>query len=248
VAHPSDRIPSAVRLPQGEPDRDTSSRLIEPDHATFAPRLIGTPRRRVITGCVLLAIAAIGGVYFAFVPAPTPLDRLAESILPNEWNSRPLVWIVARALPPTLVLGAALSCVVALFWDRMRAVTCLVAPALAVAITDYLMKPLVGRIIDEGGVVGISYPSGHMTGTVAVVAVAVLAVPSRWRKSALVVGCCVDFAVGISLIVIRWHFATDVLGGAAVALGTTLLIDTALHLLLGSNSSRRRQVSSEPIL
>jgi undecaprenyl-diphosphatase len=197
----------------------------------------------MITGCVLLAIAAIGGLYFAFFPASTPLDRLVERVLPAEWNSTPLQLTMTRLLPAALVLGAVLSCAVALSWDRRRAVACLVAPAVAIAITEYVMKPLVGRPAPDGSVFSLTYPSGHMTATAAVITVAVLVVPARWQKLAVVIGTAVDVSVGACLILLRYHYVTDVLGGAAVAIGTTLLIDAALHLLpegLATNSSRRR--------
>ena len=193
-------------------------------------------------------IAAAGGLYFAFSPAATPLDRLVASILPNHSHSRPLRWIVAHGLPAGLVVGAMLSCVVCLPRDRRRALSCLVAPAIAIAIADYVMKPLVGRSIPGGHTVGLSYPSGHMTATAAVVAVAVLAVPPGWRRWALVIGVAIDIVVASILILLRYHYATDILGGGAVAVGTTLLTDTAVHLLpapgrLGSISdlSARRE-------
>lgn len=209
----------------------------------IATHLIGTPSRRVITGFVLLVVAAIGCLYFALFPGSTPLDRLVEWVLPNESNSRLLHWIVARGIPGALVLGAAFSCVLALFWDRRRAAVCLVAPAVALAITEYVMKPLVGRPVPTGDVHGLAYPSGHMAATAAVVAAAALAVPPCWRKLAFVIGTGVDVSVAICLILLRYHYATDVLGGAAVAIGATLLIDAALHLLPESSLVRTRAAS-----
>jgi len=178
----------------------------------------------MITGCVLLAIATLGGLYFAFFPASTPLDRLVDRLVPNEWNSRPLQWTMGRLLPSALVLGAALSCAVALMRDRRRGLTCLIAPAVAIAIAEYVMKPLVHRPISPGAVHGLSYPSGHMASTAAVVAVAVLGVPPRWRKLAVVIGAAVDVSVAVCLILLRYHYVTDVLAGilltAAVAFFT----------------------------
>ena len=210
------------------------------DGVVFCPYLLCTPTRRVITGFALVLVAVIGGVYFAFFPSPTPFDHLVERILPYEWYNRVLIWIVARGLPSSLVLVAAVSCVVALSWDRRRAITCLVAAPVAIAITHYLMKPLVGRTIHVGTVVGLGYPSGHMSATAAVVAAAVLAMPPRYRKLAVVVGIGIDLSVAICLILIRWHYATDVLGGAALAIGATLLIDTSIHLLPAPSLARTR--------
>lgn len=196
----------------------------------FFNRLVFTPTRAIVTGCMLILLSAMGGVYFASFPGPTPLDRLAERVLPNEWYNPVLIWIVAHGLPIALVLGAVLSFVLAWSWDRRRALTCLLAPGVAIAIAHYVMKPLVGRVINPA-VSGLGYPSGHMSATAAVVAAGVLAVPAGWRRRALVVGTAVDVSVAILLILIRWHYATDLLGGAALAIGVTLLIDGALHLI-----------------
>lgn len=192
--------------------------------------LIGTPSRRIVTGCVLVAVAALAGLYFASYPAPTPLDRVVDRVVPNEWNSHLLQWAMGRFLTGALVLGTVISCAVAQFWDRRRAVACVATPAVAIAIAEYVMKPLVHRPIPPGALHGLSYPSGHMASTAAVVAAAVLAVPPRWRKGAVVVGTVVDVAVAACLILLRYHYVTDVLGGAALAIGTALFIDTALHL------------------
>ena len=45
------------------------------------------------------------------------------------------------------------------------------------------------------------------------------------------IGLWVDVSVAIWLILIRWHDATDVLGGAGVGLGATLLVDAALLMI-----------------
>jgi len=193
--------------------------------------VIRTPSRRLTAACLLLALAAIGGVYFAFFPGATPLDRLGEWVIPNESHSHVLRWTVARGLPIALVLGAALSCVTAVFWDRRRAVTCVVAPPVAIALTEYVLKPLVGRSVPGVGVIGFAYPSGHMTAAAAVVGVAVLVVPPRWRRLALLIGTVLDVFVAVCLILLRYHYVTDIIAGTAVALGTTILVDTALHLL-----------------
>ncbi len=198
----------------------------------FSSHLIDTPGRRAITGCSLLALAAIGGVYFSFFPAPTPPDRLVGWAIPNEWDNYSLHWIVARGLPIALMLGAVIATVVALSWDRRRAITCLVAPLVALGMSEYIMKPLVGRAVPSGAVQGLSYPSGHITVTAAVVASAVLAVPPRWRMVALYVGMVVDVAVAVLLILLRYHYLTDIVGGVAVAIGTTLLFDVVVHLHL----------------
>ena len=131
--------------------------------------------------------------------------------------------------PASLIPGVLACAVMAFFWDRRRAITCLVAPAAAIGSTEYLAKPAVGRLY--GG--SLSYPSGHMTSVAALVAVFVLAVRPRWRWSAAALGVVVDLLVGMTLILLRWHYLTDVVAGAAVAIGTTLFVDTLIHMYPG---------------
>jgi membrane-associated phospholipid phosphatase len=181
---------------------------------------------RLLTSIVLFAFVAIGGVYFASNPGPTSVDRLANRILPPEYGHHWLTYITYLGRARVLIPGVVLCCVLAFFWDRRRVVTCLVAPAVAVAITEYLAKPAVGRM--AGG--SLTYPSGHMTSVAALLTVFVLAVPPRWRRGALVFGVAIGLLVGVTLILLRWHYLTDVLAGAAVAIATALLVDSILHM------------------
>jgi undecaprenyl-diphosphatase len=114
---------------------------------------------------------------------------------------------------------------IAWFWDRRRSVTCLVAPALAVAITEYIAKPAVGRTF--GGT--LCYPSGHMTSIAALVCAFVISVPARWRKAAAFLGLVVSIVAAVTLLLLRWHYLTDVIAGASVSVASTLIVDTVLH-------------------
>ncbi len=219
LAEPSPPLPTAL----------TSEPTSVPLH-TKGPRLSSrSVALRLLISIVLFAFVAIGGAYFASNPGLTPVDRLANRILPAEYGVHWLTYITYLGRARVLIPGVVVCCVLALFWDRRRAVTCLVAPAGAVAITEYLAKPAVGRM--AGG--SLTYPSGHMTSIAALVAVFVLAVPPRWRTPAAVFGAVVDLVVGADLILLRWHYLTDVIAGLAVAIGTALLVDTVLHMLRG---------------
>jgi undecaprenyl-diphosphatase len=86
------------------------------------------------------------------------------------------------------------------------------------------LKRLIGRVrpLDpEGGVLvqGLSFPSGHSSG--AVVAYGMLAylalrwLPKAWRWPVLVAALVLVVTVGISRVVLRVHFASDVAAGFA---------------------------------
>lgn len=115
----------------------------------------------------------------------------------------------------------------------------LVAPASAAALSDLVLKPLVGRPAAAGG---YAYPSGHATAAAAVATVlVVLALPggtlARHASPRGLRGVCAlaGFAtcyVLVALVALGYHSTTDVVGGAALGCGTVcglaLLLDRAV--------------------
>ena len=102
---------------------------------------------------------------------------------------------------------------------------------LAVAITEWVLKPLVGRTYNIYAT-AYSFPSGHTASIFATALVAVLALCDRQRPR---LPGFVAFMVGLA--VSRWpapwelrlintqrHFATDVIGGFCVALATVTAV------------------------
>jgi membrane-associated phospholipid phosphatase len=187
---------------------------------------IATPSRCLVVGIGLLVLVAIGGAYFAFRPGPTPLDRLAFNIFPSEYTRHYLTYLADLGRPRVVAPGVVISAFIAFFSDRRRVITCLAAPVIAILITEYLAKPAVGRMF--GG--SLCYPSGHMTSVAALICAFVIAVPKRWRTAAAVLGTLLGIAVGITLMLLRWHYLTDVIAGASVSIASTLIVDGLLHL------------------
>ncbi|MGF7235833.1 MAG: phosphatase PAP2 family protein [Frankia sp.] len=135
------------------------------------------------------------------------------------------------------VLLAALSLAVG---HRRAALLALACPPLAGALTEYALKPFIGR---RAGRL-YAFPSGHTTGAVAVAVVITLLllpagaftrVPHPLRLLLTLMAVVLASAVPLGLVVLRYHYATDVLAGAAVALATTLTLaltlDTAARRL-----------------
>jgi membrane-associated phospholipid phosphatase len=58
----------------------------------------------------------------------------------------------------------------------------------------------------------------------------VVALPGWWRAVAVVVGSVLVVAMIVAVVALRWHYPSDALGGAAVGVGTVLLLDGLLHL------------------
>jgi membrane-associated phospholipid phosphatase len=122
---------------------------------------------------------------------------------------------------------------------RRAAVLALVGPPAAGVLTEYALKPLIGR---RSGHV-FAFPSGHTTGAVAVAAVIALlllpsgpfaGLPGQVRGALGVFAAGLASIVPLGLIVLRYHYATDVLAGGAIA------IAAVLALALGLDAGARR--------
>lgn len=136
-------------------------------------RIAGT---EMMVGGVLVALVAVGGLYFAFRPSPVVVDGWFSFLVGSPkgtWYTR----VTVLRLPVVIIVGAIAAAAFCYRRDPPRAWACLIGPVLALATCELVAKPLVGRTL--GGV--FSYPSGSTTGAAALAAAAVLAVPARWR-------------------------------------------------------------------
>lgn len=107
-------------------------------------------------------------------------------------------------------------------------------------ILNQSLKRLIGRVrpLDPEGallVPGLSFPSGHSSG--AVVAYGMLAylalrlLPKAWHLPVLVAALALTFTVGISRVVLRVHFASDVAAGFASGSAWLALCITSFELV-----------------
>ena len=84
---------------------------------------------------------------------------------------------------------------------------------------------------------GLSFPSGHSSG--AVVAYGMLAylglrlLPPRWHLTVLLAALALAFTVGTSRVLLRVHYASDVLAGFASGTAWLALCVTSIELLRG---------------
>ncbi|MFZ0666795.1 MAG: hypothetical protein WAM97_13665 [Acidimicrobiales bacterium] len=200
--------------------------LVSSDGGKTERPAIGHIGTRIVIGLILLFAMAAFGVYVKYRPGPTWPDRIAYDIFPSEWMHHSLTYITDLGRPRVVIPGLAVCFVLALFWDRRRAITCVLGPAAAVGLTEYIAKPAVHRML--GG--SLSYPSGHMTAVATLTTMFVLSVKPRYRKLALVLAIIVDCAMAAVLMLLRWHYLTDIAAGLAVSVGTILIIDALLHI------------------
>jgi membrane-associated phospholipid phosphatase len=125
----------------------------------------------------------------------------------------------------------ALACVarVAIALARGRRPIALAVPVIMVGAeaTTQALKPLLapatrGSEWLQASVAPASWPSGHATAALAIALCAVLVSPARLRPAVALAGSLFAVAVGYAVLVLAWHFPSDVLGGYLVAAVWTL--------------------------
>jgi undecaprenyl-diphosphatase len=170
------------------------------------------------------------------------VDAKVKAILPgNAQVLKSLAW--PGGLHAVIGMTAVLV-LVCLLRRRYRGAALLVIsiPAASV-ITEWLLKPLVERT----SLGFLSFPSGHATGTFALAtAITVLLagaprIPRAVRLAAAVIAFAVASVVAAAMIALGFHYFTDVIGGAAVGIGTVLATALVIDLVM---LARRR--SREP--
>jgi membrane-associated phospholipid phosphatase len=196
---------------------------------------------QLVAGVAALTVAAVAGLAFVHRPWPNRLDVWGYAAFPADAGAHWASDLVVMGSLPVLIVGVASVFVVGVFRDWVRAVACATAPLLAVLIVEDLAKPLVGRHI---GITGASsYPSGTVAAAAALMTAATLVVPAVIRPLMAVAGAAVTVGVCAAVIVLRWHFPTDALGGVAVGVGAVLVIDALAHVpwAVANEISGRRQ-------
>jgi membrane-associated phospholipid phosphatase len=178
-------------------------------------------------GLVLLAAAALAGALFVRRPWENRLDVWAYSLVPERLTWRGYLDVAELGSTAVFAAGIAVLALVSAFRDLARAIACVVGPVCAVVVTERVAKPLVAR---HGVLGGDSYPSGTVTAVAALAVVLVLVSPWVIRPLTGVIGAVAVFAVSVAVIGLRWHFATDTVGGALVGSGAVLTVDALAHL------------------
>jgi undecaprenyl-diphosphatase len=194
---------------------------------------------RPLAAALLTASVAItvilGGLVAHHTRAGT-LDAAVDARVRAGLRGHPAVLnrlaMLGNWLPVTVVAAALfLACLVTRRW-RGAALVAVVVPV-AHALTERILKPLVGRTLPDGTA---SFPSGHETRVFALAAVLALllagplrpSLPGIIRLPLAMAVFAIAGAVAIALVGKGAHYFSDTVGGAAV--GTAVVLATAFFL------------------
>jgi membrane-associated phospholipid phosphatase len=214
-----------------------------------APRPLLPPALRrtaapAVAGCAV--VTASLALAFAGEARPDALDAAVDAhVRSGLGQSDEQLRLLAKlgGQVPFTVLTATLilACLATRRW-RGAALAGLAVPG-AVALTEYVLKPLVGRTILSGY---DCYPSGHTTAmfALATTCAVLLAGPARPRlpgavRMLLILGAALVAAgVAASMVARGYHYFTDTVAGTAVGIGAVLL--TALVIDWAADAPRAR--------
>jgi membrane-associated phospholipid phosphatase len=210
---------------------------------TAAPeRPLLSPAVRLWAAWVLLAcavIVAVLGVLFAHQTRANAFDRAVEAPIIDAFRGHHFTayWLTrpGSELPALLMLAAIV--VVCLLAGRLSgALLAVLGFALSEGLAEEVLKPLFHRTYHGSPV----YPSGHMTAIAALAAtVTVLLLlppqPARGtvlRHLVLATAYALVVVVPLGLLALRWHYFTDLVGGAALSVGTVVAVAFLLDMPL----------------
>jgi membrane-associated phospholipid phosphatase len=163
--------------------------------------------------------------------------------------------IAHLADPLSLLLMLACACAIALRRGRpIDAVTAVTVVAGA-NLTSQILKvalahPRFQAVLGHNQPAAAAFPSGHATAATSIAIAFAIVVPRDLRGLVAFVGAGFVAAVGCSVMVLAWHFPSDVLGGILVASGWGFAVLAARRAATASSSRRRAraQLSRRPAI
>jgi membrane-associated phospholipid phosphatase len=199
-----------------------------------------------VVALIGLTLAAYGADPFQQLDA-TALDRLSAHQASWLGSLADLLAHLADPLPLLAMLAG--ICVLGLRWGRPRHVTAAVAIVAGANLTTQILKvalahPRFQPVLGDHQLGAVAFPSGHATAAASIAIALVLVAPWRHRPLAVTLGAGFIGAVGCSVVVLAWHFPSDVLGGVLVALAWGFAALAGLGLAEQLAGSRPPQVSS----
>jgi membrane-associated phospholipid phosphatase len=188
----------------------------------------------LLAGCVLTAVLAF---FLAGTRSPGALDAAVDPRIQAVLGHVPVLleWLPKFGTPaPAALMTAALALIFAASRRWSGIALAVIAVPVASGLTEYLLKPSVGALLDQG------FPSGHATVMFALATIWALwlAGPARsWLPGALrlllaLLGALLAAAVGAAMIAIQAHTLTDVVAGTAVGTGVVLACALSLDLVI----------------
>jgi membrane-associated phospholipid phosphatase len=195
--------------------------------------------RNPILGCLACVFGLFMVTLLAFkVGAGERLDARALSHLtaePGTAADKAATLFAHLADPAPLLVMLIAVCALAVHWGRRPQALAAVVIVAGANLTTQFLKALFSHerfyaFLGEGQPWTNSFPSGHTTAAASIWVALLVVAPARLRPLAAVTGAALTGAVGLSVVVLEWHYPSDVLGGLFVAAGWGFAALAALRL------------------
>lgn len=179
-----------------------------------------------------LVVAALCWVAFACLLVAAywlPVARWADGWavegflnLQRPWVSHVAVRVAQLADPGPFALWTALLAGIALYRRRPRHALAVIFLLGGANVVAQVLKVVLAHVrwhdfLGYAQLSAASFPSGHATASMALAFAAVLVAPAAWRPLVAVAGALFALAVSESIMLLAWHFPSDVAGGFLVA-------------------------------
>ena len=188
-------------------------------------------RRNPVTGLLACAVGFAVVLVLAYWADPAP--RWDESLLlavrasPGTF-ANDLAFAVERLVSPLAQVGwTMLVALLALWLRRPRRALFAVAEVAGAAVVVQVLKIVLEHPRFRPGPddpffwhpVAKAFPSGNSAGALAIALAFLLVVPRPLRPATAAIGAAFTLAVSVGLLVLDYHYPSDVVGGWLVALG-----------------------------
>ncbi|HEY0280729.1 MAG TPA: phosphatase PAP2 family protein [Solirubrobacterales bacterium] len=169
------------------------------------------------------AIAPLAALAYSYGPVKSRDLHLLTSLERETGRAHDLAATLVNLgdLASLLILGAVIVGIGLWFGRRREVIAALVLIAGANVTTQALkgvLEHVRYTVAEQGWEMpwANSFPSGHTTAAATLAVGLLFVVPARHRLPAAVVGFLLAAGVGISVIVLSWHYPSDVLGALLV--------------------------------
>jgi membrane-associated phospholipid phosphatase len=204
----------------------------------------------LLAALACLVLLAVTGVLALLVPGVRLRDEatLNGFIALDRPRTEPVAGFVASLANPLpfALIGLVL---VAVAVARRRWAVAAAVPFIMIGsgITTQVLKmtieqPRYAEALGTNQISDGAWPSGHATASMAIALCAILVAPARLRPLIALAGGAFAVAVSYAILVLAWHFPSDVMGGYLVA-GAWALVAVAGLEAVGA----RRSVASPPV-
>lgn len=182
--------------------------------------------RNPLIGAIACALAIAPLAVAAY--AQGPLERLDDQLLAHihQGEGSALHGLAAAVVNlgdlASLVILLAAVCALGLGLGKRREVLAALVVVAGANVTTQILKSVLEHVRHRASEVGFelpwadSFPSGHTTAAASIAVALLLVVPARRRGLAMVAGSALAGAVGLSTVILAWHYPSDVLGGVLV--------------------------------